>query len=524
MAQCAGDQFFKCAGTTLTVGELFQQISGTATITGFKRATYDAAGVADNVDCDNLSFVATFPSANAGQTNWNATTSGILIAADTFNTPGFNNFDIIVCGSDASGNVGPCLLNVTVLDPDQSPCNNAGNNNQIDCSESFVDASEACDGRVRVCLKGTNGNAYFGNYDINGGPASNGAASTTGFTSTNNNPNYTQTDIDPDPSGFQCFHVNYTAGTQTTDTLVIQATDGNNSPVGDACSLSFSPSTSANCGGNGTALTCGTSTFNVTSGQVIPASNFVQGGSPAYTVVSATAPLTSLNGAAQVSGGTSGTSTVVIQDSAGASVSCTVTVNVASNNCIDVFDSTVAHAATAMPGSTINIIADINPNSGGLAGYFISVKDPAGNSFFPSFVATNQWAWSVPNAASCTNGPYSICIQPPVGSNCPEWADVGTITVSGCSDTEPCNITSNGASSSGGVDSGNTVTITLPTNQCNCPGYAPTFNDVTNYPADGSLPPISLNQVNSHTVNYDIPSNAAVGNAYDVHVKCCKVA
>ena len=128
MGQCAVTSISVCQGGQLTVGDLFQNIVGNATITGFKRASYSSPGNPNNVNCNNLVNSAAFPVQGGGQSNWTSTSSAINIASDTLSTGGLNNYDIIVCGSDGDGVIGPCLLNVTVLDSASAQCTNVGGN------------------------------------------------------------------------------------------------------------------------------------------------------------------------------------------------------------------------------------------------------------------------------------------------------------------------------------------------------------------------------------------------------------
>ncbi len=115
----------------------------------------------------------------------------------------------------------------------------------IDCSASFVDASEACNGRVLICLKdlATQG-PYFQGFDINGGNATGSAHGSTGFQSSNNQPPYAQDFAVTDVPGFQCFYVPYTVGSHNADVFVIQATDNSTT---NACELSFAVPANSAC-------------------------------------------------------------------------------------------------------------------------------------------------------------------------------------------------------------------------------------------------------------------------------------
>ena len=128
MGQCANDQITVCQGQQITLNDLFQNVVGNATITGFKRAVRDNNNVITNNDCTNLSNSASFPGDGGGQVSWTSTSTAITVHPNTFSTGGLNNFDIIVCGSDNNGVIGPCLLNVTVLDSASAQCANVGGN------------------------------------------------------------------------------------------------------------------------------------------------------------------------------------------------------------------------------------------------------------------------------------------------------------------------------------------------------------------------------------------------------------
>lgn len=121
----------------------------------------------------------------------------------------------------------------------------------IDCSASYIDATEACNGRVLVCLKDSDtGGPYFKGFDINGGTATGSTRGGTGFQSANNAPPYTQDFNVTDTPGFQCFFVPYTVGAQTSDVFVVQSTDGTPS---NACELAFTVKTDAQCAATGDA-------------------------------------------------------------------------------------------------------------------------------------------------------------------------------------------------------------------------------------------------------------------------------
>lgn len=140
----------------------------------------------------------------------------------------------------------------------------------IDSSASFVDASEACSGRVLICLKDLDtGGPYFQAFDINGGTATGSVHGSTGFTSSPNSPPYTQDYSVTDVPGFQCFYVPYTAGSHSSDIFVIQATDG---IASNACELTFAVSTSTQCDGGGDSgkiYTCNNPQLQATAGETL---------------------------------------------------------------------------------------------------------------------------------------------------------------------------------------------------------------------------------------------------------------
>jgi len=141
----------------------------------------------------------------------------------------------------------------------------------IDCSASFVESSEACNGRILVCLKDLDtGGPYFQSFDINGGSATGSVHGSTGFTSSVNSPPYSQDYTVTDVPGFQCFYVPYTVGTHSSDIFVIQATDG---IASNACELSFTVPTDTQCsssGGNsGKTYTCTNPQLQVPAGEML---------------------------------------------------------------------------------------------------------------------------------------------------------------------------------------------------------------------------------------------------------------
>ena len=118
----------------------------------------------------------------------------------------------------------------------------------LSCSNSYIDATDACNGRVLVHLTHDDGSPFFDSFDVFGGPANNVSQNTTGFTAGSTLPPYTlDFDVMGEPAGFQCFFINYNVGSHTSDSLIIQPTDTNNQPLGNACELSFSVPTQTEC-------------------------------------------------------------------------------------------------------------------------------------------------------------------------------------------------------------------------------------------------------------------------------------
>ena len=493
MGQCANTQITKCAGEQITLADLFQAVNGTATITGFKRATYSSPGVINNLDCNNLSnSVTDIPSNSGGQTTWTSTSTTITVAANTFNqntsaTPGLNNFDLIVCGSDGDGVIGPCSLNVTVLDPNQSPCGAVGGA----CLNLTVNSGDT----ITPSMVQSGATSF-------GSPVVAGQGAGVNFT------------------GDSSASVTVTNSGSTASTITLKMADGT------TCVVTINPTVTAN------PLVCSTSSITVTPGQILSAASFVSGGTPAYSVSSATGILTASGGAAQVSSAaTTSSEQVTVTDGAGASITCNVTlvVNpVTGPTCIVPSDSNVSVSPTsAAAGSLITITANINTSTGGLSGYYLKAKDASGNVIgFPDFVPNsgNQWSFTLPAQGACQNGTYTICVVPPTGTACPEWNNAAAYQVTGCDDTVSCTTTANGATMTGATDPGSTQTVVLPTDQCNCAGYEVRLIDVTAYPADGSWPSMgAITMINSYTGTWQIPSNAPSSALYQVKPQCCKV-
>lgn len=108
-------------------------------------------------------------------------------------------------------------------------------------------------------------------------------------------------------------------------------------------------------------------------------------------------------------------------------------------DCIDTVNSTISVNSLMNCGtSNLRIIANINPTSGGLAGYFLRIKNPDGSfAENPEFDGntSNEWNWAVPGCAGdeCQNGNYLISVHPPSGTtNCAVWEAAATFTLAGC--------------------------------------------------------------------------------------------
>jgi hypothetical protein len=121
----------------------------------------------------------------------------------------------------------------------------------LDCANSSVDGSLwATTGMVRLCLRDTDGGAYFGPFDAYGGPAIGAPPNdTTGFVGGQFNPQ--QLNDDGIDNNRKCFLIPYApVPGATSDSLVIQETE-NNQPTGTACTFSFNfvnePNGSVDC-------------------------------------------------------------------------------------------------------------------------------------------------------------------------------------------------------------------------------------------------------------------------------------
>ena len=322
--------------------------------------------------------------------------------------------------------------------------NGGGGGNGDVTGQVFGD--NACNGSVRVCLQNSNGTPYFGNFDICGGVANGG-----GNTGPQNGSASCQLSNFQQINNAQCFDYAYTpaSNSATSDTIVVQPTDDNGAPVGNAISIPF---TFDACDGGGNDLVCEVNSISVQSPQTITAAQLAMGGTQPYQA-SGISPITTdisiQNGNISVAPGVApGTypMTITITDANGEQVTCPIDFIVQGDNgdmsgCIDTAASTVAASQGPFgPGDTVTITTDIVQQNGtvGLPDHFVVLKDSAGNlvSPTPTFISVTDnvvtWRWVVPN--SCTNGVYSVCVFPPAnGLSCPEW-DAGTITLSGCSD------------------------------------------------------------------------------------------
>ena len=294
----------------------------------------------------------------------------------------------------------------------------------IDCGTSFVDASEACNGRVLVCLQNSDtGAGFFLGFDLNGGPATGTGGLTTGFQSGNNPPPYTQdfTVGDNEPAGFQCFYVPYTVGTQSTDTLVIQGTD----EAQNACELSFNVDTQATCNGN--APTCLLDEITVAPGQMLPASTFATGGTGTLAV---TAIGAGGSGFFQSNGGNVGnlfvspapgagtfTETITITDEAGAAVNCEIDITInLPDVCLECDRVTLTNVSSTDLGA-----GDVLTFRTAYPGVFADntqavIVDATGTQIAQAtFVQTqdgvNFWQYLVPS--TCETGTYTMQLTSP---------------------------------------------------------------------------------------------------------------
>lgn len=285
-------------------------------------------------------------------------------------------------------------------------------------------------------------------------------------------------------------------------------------------------------------LTCITSSMAVSPSQILDGSAFVTGGTAPYTVTATSNGFTSVTSGdlaigAGLTNGQSFSSNVTVQDSIGTSETCTVqfTVSATTVDCIVISDSSIlATPSSATPGQNVVITANVNQSTGGLAGYYLRVRDSSGNYLSdPAYVSGATWTWTVPTV--CTDGTYSIEVNPPVNSGCPVWSSAETFGVTGC-DTGggECNSTLSDVicpTISGSTTPGSVQTVTFSTDMCNCDGFQiewlPGRNTgtVANPIIINNPRTISINNANTHNPSFIIPATAQAGEEYHIYPTCC---
>lgn len=324
----------------------------------------------------------------------------------------------------------------------------------IDCNASYIDASMVCDeGRVLVCLRDTDGTAYFDRFDINGGPATGVGPSTTGFVTSNNNPPYTQDyQVTNEPANFQCFYIPYNVGTQTGDILVIQTTDDNNVPVGDACTLSFTVNSQSACEATcADSFVCPASPIqvNAVTGQDF-CLNRQDLGVPDYIGNSCTVSGLDATGATFQIGplneciikvlagnlpAVGGTFTVEFDVNCcgiAQAVNCTALVTVVDLNCIDC-DAVVLSNVSSTDLSAGQTLTFGTQYSGNLSTNLSPIiKNAAGAqigsaAYVSTAAGVNTWSWLVP--ANCLSGDYTVCLQSAVDDPACPVCDLFTVTL-----------------------------------------------------------------------------------------------
>lgn len=315
----------------------------------------------------------------------------------------------------------------------------------IDCNASYIDASEACDGRVLVCLQDTDGTPYFDRFDVDGGPATGVSQSTTGFTAGTVNPPYSQNyDVQNEPAGFQCFYINYIVGTQTSDTLIIQQTDVNNAPVGDACELAFNVQTETACTTTCTdTYNCINPTLNAPTGQDFCVTRqllgvpFYAGNTCSLSNISVTPSVTwqststcevfILASNLPAVGSSLTVSYDVICCGAVVATGCTATINVTGDQCIPCNNVSFSNVSSTLLNAGDTLTFDTLYSSGPLiSDHYPAIKDINDNEIAAAtYVSTtngvNSWSWTVPSP--CVNASYKVCLTSanldPTCADCP---------------------------------------------------------------------------------------------------------
>ena len=191
--------------------------------------------------------------------------------------------------------------------------------------------------------------------------------------------------------------------------------------------------------------------------------------------------------------------------------------------CINPALSSVSVGPQAAPGQTITITANINPT----IDYRLSVKDPEGNiRGFPTQATGNQWSYVFPMANACQDGTYTICVIP-TDTRCPEWSNAASFQVTGCGNIVSCKVSVDGATmtgqTTGSQPPGSMQIVTLPSDQCNCPGYEFVLRDATNY-VIGQPRIQGATRVDSHTIKWQIPIAASKEHEYTVIPSCCSTS
>ena len=387
----------------------------------------------------------------------------------------------------------------------------------IDCSTSFVDASDACNGRVLICLQDSDtGSGYFGGFLINGGIGA-GTSLTRGFQSAGNGPpagGYNQDfTVANEPTGFQCFYVPYNVGTHTSDQLVIEGND----EAQNACVLRFNVSSQANCDGNVPA--CLIDDLDVVPQQLIAATVFATGGTGNLSVTA----VTNNTGFFTLSGNSllvspslpTGvyTETVTIADTAGGTTECEVAFSVTSPDvCIACEDIELVSVSNT----------DLSP--GDVLVFETEYGGPLSTNFNPILVtATGQeigravfngvtngvvsWTYTVP--LDCTTGNFLWQATSDLQGDSCDNCDLFTVSID-CSCLDPVI----DQCTNGRVSLGEGTPLTLSVSGCDCVDTDNGGSIVWSSPD----PELSFNPVNGATTQV---TSSSVG-LYSIEVTCTK--